>query len=141
MDSFLSTSDYQTQISPNTLVDGSVSVELFYSSRGHNSSKNNGMFTLMCAVLDDALRCLQKRSSSNASARREAQEVLDWFLADDPHWPFSFVNICVTLGVDPDYAGQRLKTGQFFSSPLYPLKRKLCGEVRRPHLQTRRSYA
>jgi len=28
------------------------------------------------------------------------REIRDWVLADDPAWPFSFVNACTTVGVD-----------------------------------------
>jgi hypothetical protein len=27
-------------------------------------------------------------------------EIRDWVLADDPAWPFSFVNACVAVGID-----------------------------------------
>jgi hypothetical protein len=27
-------------------------------------------------------------------------EIRDWVLADDPDWPFSFVNACAAVGVD-----------------------------------------
>ena len=29
--------------------------------------------------------------------------------SDDSHWPFSFVNICVVLGLEPGYLRQGLK--------------------------------
>src|SRR5262245_11592862 len=28
------------------------------------------------------------------------REIRDWVLADDPDWPFSFVNACAAAGVD-----------------------------------------
>ena len=28
------------------------------------------------------------------------REIRDWVLADDPEWPFSFVNACAAAGVD-----------------------------------------
>jgi hypothetical protein len=28
-------------------------------------------------------------------------EIRDWVLADDPGWPFSFVNACAAVGIDP----------------------------------------
>lgn len=30
-----------------------------------------------------------------------AAEIRDWVVADDPGWPFSFVNACAVLGLDP----------------------------------------
>ena len=29
-----------------------------------------------------------------------AREIRDWVLADDPEWPFSFVNACAAVGID-----------------------------------------
>ena len=28
------------------------------------------------------------------------REIRDWVLADDPEWPFSFVNACFAVGID-----------------------------------------
>jgi hypothetical protein len=28
------------------------------------------------------------------------REIRDWVFADDPEWPFSFVNACAAVGVD-----------------------------------------
>ena len=28
------------------------------------------------------------------------REIRDWVLADDPDWPFSFVNACAAVGID-----------------------------------------
>lgn len=28
------------------------------------------------------------------------REIRDWVLADDPAWPFSFVNACAAVGID-----------------------------------------
>jgi hypothetical protein len=28
------------------------------------------------------------------------REIRDWVLADDPEWPFSFVNACAAAGID-----------------------------------------
>ena len=30
-----------------------------------------------------------------------AREIRDWVLAEDPGWPFSFVNACAALALDP----------------------------------------
>jgi hypothetical protein len=30
-----------------------------------------------------------------------ATEIRDWVVADDPAWPFSFVNACAALGLSP----------------------------------------
>ena len=28
------------------------------------------------------------------------REICDWVMADDPEWPFSFVNACAAVGID-----------------------------------------
>jgi hypothetical protein len=58
---------------------------------------------LLLAVLEDAIRCLDHRSRSPGRLAREAEA---WIRANDQRWPFSFVNVCVHLGIDAD----RLRT-------------------------------
>lgn len=59
---------------------------------------------LMYAVLQDALHCFRGRSSrSPRNAQRLAREAEEWFFSDDVDWPFSFLNMCAVLGLDPSY--------------------------------------
>jgi hypothetical protein len=30
----------------------------------------------------------------------QVREIRDWVMADDPEWPFSFVNACAAVGID-----------------------------------------
>ncbi|HJW68641.1 MAG TPA: hypothetical protein VJ829_04715 [Candidatus Binatia bacterium] len=62
-----------------------------------------GEKALLLAVLEDAIRCLDHRSRSPGRLAREAEA---WIRASDQRWPFSFVNVCVHLGIDAD----RLRT-------------------------------
>jgi hypothetical protein len=56
---------------------------------------------LMYAVLGDALGTLIAcQALTTRRARRLWQETHAWFAADDHEWPFSFVNVCQTLGLD-----------------------------------------
>lgn len=59
---------------------------------------------LMLAVLLDAVECFQKRP---VSRKRKPTSLFlateAWIFEDDWQWPFSFVNICEGLGVDPAY--------------------------------------
>jgi hypothetical protein len=57
---------------------------------------------LMAAVLEDALRELVRPGGAwyGARARRRA-EVQVWLESDDIAWPFSFVNVCEALDLDP----------------------------------------
>ena len=63
-----------------------------------------GEFALMYAVLEDALRCFRDQFvSEGRHAQRLGREAEEWFFSEDHHWPFSFVNICAVLGLDPEY--------------------------------------
>ncbi len=64
----------------------------------------------MRAVLEDAIDCLRKQSrKSGRRAQRLAQEAEEWLFDNDQRWPFSFVNICHVLGIDPEYIRRGLK--------------------------------
>lgn len=57
---------------------------------------------LMAAVLEDALAI--RRRGPRATGRRARPlyaEVRRWFASDDVTWPFSFVNVCQGLGLEP----------------------------------------
>lgn len=57
---------------------------------------------LMRAVLEDAIHCFQKYTGATQPARqRRARETEEWFQTEDYQWPFSFVNICAVLDLDP----------------------------------------
>jgi len=58
---------------------------------------------LMLAVLTDAIELILEDPAPLGARRRAAE----WVRSDDRHWPFSFVNLCETLGLDPE----RLRTG------------------------------
>jgi hypothetical protein len=65
---------------------------------------------LMMAVLDDAVRCVEKyRFPVDARGRRLFHEALRWLLAAEPHWPFSFERICAVLDLDANAVRQRLR--------------------------------
>jgi hypothetical protein len=63
-----------------------------------------GEAALMYAVLEDAFNCFAKQFVDNGSgARRLAEEAEAWFFSKDERWPFSFVNVCTVLGINPEY--------------------------------------
>ena len=65
---------------------------------------DKGEVALMYAVLEDAVQCIAKQFVDNSlRTRRVAQEAEGWLLADDESWPFSFVNVCGALGLNPQY--------------------------------------
>ncbi len=58
---------------------------------------------LMLAVLEEAVATFQKNvTAGDGRSRRLFAEAAEWFASDDTGWPFSFVNICHALGLDPD---------------------------------------
>ena len=69
-----------------------------------------GEFALMRAVLEDAFNCFVKPFIEDGQrARRLAKEAEAWFFSRDEGWPFSFVNICTALGLDPEYVRRGLR--------------------------------
>jgi hypothetical protein len=56
-----------------------------------------GEKALMLAVLEDAIRCLERRAPGAARLAREAEA---WIRSSDQRWPFSFVNVCAHLDMD-----------------------------------------
>jgi len=65
---------------------------------------------LMLAVLDEAIRSYQRYvSSSRQRGRRLFREAEEWFASDAATWPFSFVVICETLDLEPDYVRAGLR--------------------------------
>lgn len=64
----------------------------------------------MHAVLEDAVNCVrQGLQATGHRKQRVAREAEDWVLSDDAEWPFSFLNICAVLGLDPQYIRRGLR--------------------------------
>ncbi|MGE0681979.1 MAG: hypothetical protein AB7P69_13905 [Candidatus Binatia bacterium] len=59
---------------------------------------------LMAAILEDAIDCFQKylwaKDNRSRNLRLEAES---WFLSDDDSWPFSFINVCHALDLEPGF--------------------------------------
>ena len=59
---------------------------------------------LALAMLEDAVVCFQKYLKSTREKERHLfTETEEWFLSDDRHWVFSFLNLCDFLGLDPGF--------------------------------------
>jgi len=70
-----------------------------------SDSTSSGEKALHLAVLADGIRCFTARPQNRHEDpdRRGAEaEAEAWIRAVDEESPFSFVNVCETLGVDPD---------------------------------------
>ena len=82
--------------------------EQFHGSPRQNY-KVRGEIALMQSVLEDAIDCFQKQfGAPRFRDYRIAKEAEQWFFTDDYTWPFSFVNICSVLGIDPEYVRRGL---------------------------------
>jgi len=65
---------------------------------------------LMLAVLEDAVGTFQKHvTATNRRARRLFVEAEEWFESRTTDWPFSFENVCVGLGLEPEYLRNGLR--------------------------------
>ena len=63
-----------------------------------------GEYVLVEAILREAIREYQKFAGQKGRRNtRLFREVHQWFLDDDPHWDFSFINICEILDLEPTY--------------------------------------
>jgi hypothetical protein len=76
-----------------------VSAQWVWGARSLASRSPEGR--LMLAVLEDAVATLARNACGATKAERRAlEEIESWCRADDRNWPFSFLNICETLGLD-----------------------------------------
>ena len=55
---------------------------------------------LMIAVLEDAIRRFQMQAAGKEEPHALSRQAKQWIISNDVVWPFSYLNICDTLGVD-----------------------------------------
>ena len=68
---------------------------------------------LMLAVLEDGVGTFQKYAGvTGRRARRLFAEAEEWFASNDAEWPFTFVSICQSLGLEPEYIRRGLRKWQ-----------------------------
>ncbi len=103
----------------------------------------SGEKALMLAVLEDGIRCFQEHlRNPRSNPRLLSREAEDWIRAVDYDWPFSFNNVCETLGIDPsalrsallNWKARRLSERENRGVPT-PTNKK----VYRLHLRTKRT--
>lgn len=74
---------------------------------------------LLWAVLNDAVACAllmigsigsseQIRVGSPAVRRAQQLDALAWIESDERDWPFSFLSICTSLGISPEYVRENV---------------------------------
>ncbi len=79
---------------------------------------------LLLAVLSDAIvRVRQLATSRRQYGRRELVEAARWIRSDDRSWPYSFVNVCAALDLEPGPI-RRTVVGWLHSSPTTPVTRR-----------------
>jgi hypothetical protein len=84
---------------------------------------DTGVAALMYAMLEDALVCFAKQFvESGGHDQCLAKEAERWFFSDNERWPFSFVNVCLVLRIDPGYV--RVQLRELRRRPPTRLKRK-----------------
>ena len=75
-----------------------------FASNGSIDASLQAEKRLMLAVLEEAVGTYQKYvGSRDRNGIRLFEEAEDWFVSDEIEWPFSFMNICHTLGLEVDY--------------------------------------
>jgi hypothetical protein len=90
------------------LMEEDILPDQFFSSPYEAYAKRPEV-SLMRAVLEDAFACFQSQFiSTSTRSLRLAREAEAWFASDATDWPFTFVNICMALGLDPIYVRQGL---------------------------------
>jgi hypothetical protein len=74
---------------------------------------------LMLAVLDNAIACFQKYAfTRDRKAKVLFQEAEYWVQDTNSDWPFSFANVCETLGFAP----------RLFATGSWPVESREVGE-------------
>ena len=84
----------------------------FYPARRHAASVEPIM-RLMAGILIDAVRCFQRHFDARESKRRqEFREAKSWIFDDMGNGPFSFLDVCDWLEIDPHGWRDRIVRGQ-----------------------------
>jgi hypothetical protein len=67
-------------------------------------------YRLLWAVLQEAVETYMKYAGATGRrGQRLFREAEEWIMQVDDLWPYSFNNVCYTLGRDPDYIRTGLK--------------------------------
>jgi hypothetical protein len=61
----------------------------------------------MLATLEDGIRTIL-HAPDGRNTRRQVDEDIEWLTDDDRRQPFSFLNLCECLDIDPDYVRARV---------------------------------
>ena len=74
---------------------------------------------LMLAVLQDAVECYQKYAlARDPRGTMLFENACEWIDSGEREWPFSYVNICEVLGLNPEYIRRGLSKWRQQRSPV-----------------------
>lgn len=83
------------------------------SGGAQRASDTSGPIALMLAVLEEAIRCIERgRRRRHPGTRKPADEAKAWVRCDSREWPFAFASICDVVGLDVDAARARFLAGE-----------------------------
>ncbi|MGE0822108.1 MAG: hypothetical protein AB7G75_07985 [Candidatus Binatia bacterium] len=117
--------------SPDTMQSENVLPDQFFCSPMAARAEGPEL-ALARAVLEDAIRCYQRQFvSSRRRTRRLAREAEEWIFSNDSSWPFSFVNICDALTINPAYIRRSLRRLLPRQRDVFLRTRKQAGMYRR----------
>ena len=105
-------------------------------------SQASGEKALMLAVLEDGIRCFQEHlRNPRSNPRLLSQQAESWIRAVDYEWPFSFNNVCETLGINPSALRGALLTwkARHLSAHATGEPTPTASKVYRLHLRTKRT--
>ena len=106
-------------------------------------SQASGEKALMLAVLEDGIRCFQEHlTNPRSNPRLLSKQAEEWIRAVDYEWPFSFNNVCETLGIDPEALREKLvgwKAARLAASAADGTPTPAEKKVYRLHLRTKRT--
>jgi len=109
----------------------SILPEQFFSGprRDADSSPERA---LMLAVLEDGIRCFRQFVHAQSVRRRMlARQAERWIRRRDDDWPFSFENVCETLGIDASNLRRALLRMKYDCLPGNPKLPGKCNGTRR----------
>jgi hypothetical protein len=73
----------------------------------------------MLAVLQDAVECYQKYAlARDPRGTTLFENACEWIDSGEREWPFSYVNICEVLGLNPEYIRRGLSKWRQQRSPV-----------------------
>jgi len=94
---------YTGLLEPDTLL-----ATQFFGALRHKPGMD-GERRLMIAVLEDAVHCFRKQvHATDPKARQLFRDAEQWITSADQSWFFSFVNVCDTLDLNPDWVREGL---------------------------------